>query len=193
MPFTPTSSAADRPDRLFFAVRLPYGPAAQAEELCRQLCEQHGLRGSAVPPDRLHITLHWLDDYRGLPPEIVAAALKAGELVTASPFDVVMDRVHSYPDGGLALSGTRLTGLRGFQKHLGDAMDKAGIGRLKRSTFRPHVTLLYNNHPIESFPIPPIWWTVCEFALIHSVIGQSRHILLGEWQLHERQMRFKGI
>jgi len=141
----------------------------------------------------LHITLHWLDDYQGLPPEIVAAALKAGELVTASPFDVVMDRVHSYPDGGLALSGTRLTGLRGFQKHLGDAMDKSGIGRLKRSTFRPHVTLFYNNDPIESFPMPPIWWTVRDFALIHSVLGQSQHILLGEWQLSERQMRFKGI
>lgn len=193
MPFIHTSNATDRPDRLFFAVRLPQGAAAQAEELCRRLCEQHGLRGSVVRADRLHITLHWLDDYRGLPPEIVAAALKAGELVTAAPFDVVMDRVHSYSDGGLALSGTRLTDLRSFQKHVGDAMDTSGIGRLKRSTFRPHVTLLYNNHPIESFPIPPIWWTVREFALIHSIQGQSRHIALGEWQLNERQMRFKGI
>jgi 2'-5' RNA ligase len=193
MSFAPVNNASVLPDRLFFAVRLPPDAAAQAAQLRKQLRDQHRLSGSEVRTDLLHITLHWLDDYRGLPAEIVTSALMAGGLVKTPPFDVVMNRVHSYPDGGLALSSNSVAALRDFQKQLGNAMDKAGIGRLKRATFKPHVTLLYDNHPIESTPIVPIWWTVREFALIHSLQGQSRHIVLGEWQLREKQMRLEGF
>lgn len=187
------NNAPAQPDRLFFAVRLPHDAASQAADLCRRLRAQHSLSGSEVRADRLHITLHWLGDYQGLPPDIVASALMAGGLVKVPPFDVVMNRVQSYLDGGLVLSGSNVAPLRDFQKRLGDAMDSTGIGRLKRTTFKPHVTLLYNNHPIEHTPVTPIWWTVHDFVLIHSLQGQSRHIILGDWQLPERQIRLVGI
>lgn len=106
-----------------------------------------------------------------------------------------MNRVHSYSDGGLALSGSGkgVTALRRFQKDLGAAMDDVGIGHLKRDAFRPHVTLLYGNEPIASADISPIWWTVRDFVLVRSIQGKSRHVVLGNWQLHEKQMRLEGF
>ena len=112
-----------------------------------------------------------------------------------APFDVVFDRVESLGNashgGPLVLAGAAaLAALRQFQRALAAAMTDAGIGGYVRSSFRPHVTLLYDDKYVAPHPIPPIGWAVNELVLVHSVVGKSRHIVLGRWPLQSRQMDF---
>src|SRR5207244_1145602 len=75
-----------------------------------------------------------------------------------------------------------LAKLVSFRRLLGDAIQSAGLGQVKPG-YVPHVTLLYDQRRVEERPIEPISWTVREFVLIHSLIGQSRYIPLGRWPL----------
>jgi 2'-5' RNA ligase len=68
-----------------------------------------------------------------------------------------------------------------FQQALGAAMLRAGL-RPDRS-FTPHVTLLYDDALVTETPIEPIRWTVGELVLVHSLLGQTRHIPLARWPL----------
>ena len=67
-------------------------------------------------------------------------------------------------------------------------MVDAGIGKYVRSSFKPHVTLLYDDGHVPPQTSLPIGWTVDELVLIHSLVGQSRHIVLGRWPLQGRQL-----
>jgi len=62
----------------------------------------------------------------------------------------------------------------------GGALAKAGVGA-RQST--PHLTLLYDARRVDEQPIDPIRWTVREFVLVHSLLGQTRYIPLGKWPL----------
>jgi len=57
------------------------------------------LRGGPLSPERLHVTLHHIDDYAGLPPQVVAAVRDAAVTVRMEPFEVEFDRVASSPAG----------------------------------------------------------------------------------------------
>ena len=46
------------------------------------------------------------------------------------------------------------------------------------------MTLLRDVVEIAAQTIEPITWTAREFVLVHSLIGQTRHIPLGRWALH---------
>ena len=182
------SHTSDFIHRLFFAIRLDHASAVAAAALGAKL---HSRRLQAE--DRLHITLHWLRDHASLPAELVTVAMAAGGRVDMAPFDVVFDRAETLHGpqevGPLVLKGsTGLIALRRFQRALGDAMRDAGIGHLARSTFKPHVTLAYAGRAIDTQAIDPIRWTVKEFFLIHSVLGESKHIVLGRWPLCVRQL-----
>jgi 2'-5' RNA ligase len=179
--------------RLFYAVRPDLGAQAEMSSSGAQLCKALGIVGHTVANDRLHVTLHWLRDHAELPADLVERALVAGASVEAAPFDVVFDRAECLgSEGGLvALTASRGTGsLQRFQRALAGAMADAGIGRYVRSSFRPHVSLVYGDRQIERQAIAPIRWTVNELVLIHSVVGQSRHIVLGRWPLQTRQLDF---
>jgi 2'-5' RNA ligase len=174
-------------DRLFFAI-IPTADAAAA--IVRQrglLRDEYELKGKSIGIGRLHVTLNHLGDYLGLPQGIVAAAMTAAASVRAAPFDVVFERTESFRgrprnhplvllgDGGVAA-------LTAFQQTLGAALEKNGLGRA-RSHYTPHVTLLYNNYRLPARAVAPICWTVNEFVLMHSLLGQTRHIPLARWQL----------
>ena len=45
------------------------------------------------------------------------------------------------------------------------------------------VTLLFDVREVTQRPIDPLGWTVNVFVLVHSLIGQSKHIVLGRWPL----------
>jgi 2'-5' RNA ligase len=49
--------------------------------------------------------------------------------------------------------------------------------------FTPHLTLLYGERPIKERFIEPISWTVCEFALVLSLRGETKYIVEGHWPL----------
>lgn len=174
-------------DRLFFGV---YPDPATAERIAGQARASrsaHGLRGQPLDIDRLHVTLHEIGIYAGLPRGVVDKALEAGAKVSAAPFGVTFDRVGSFNNRGnnpfVLQGGEGLGDLIAFQRALGLAMAGAGLGRQVARSFTPHVTLLYDPMLVADAAIPPIGCTVREFVLIHSLIGQTRHVPLARWTL----------
>lgn len=184
---------AETNQRLFFAVRPSAAASRLAFSLAQQLQAEHRLTDKLIPVERLHVTLHWLRGHLELPQQLVAQAIAAGGRVDAAPFEVVFDRVESLGDanhgGPLALSGsTGLVALRRLQRMLAGAMKDAGLGEYVRTSFRPHVTLLYDDKCVARQAVDPIRWTVSELVLVHSVAAEGRHITLGQWPLQSRQL-----
>jgi RNA 2',3'-cyclic 3'-phosphodiesterase len=146
------------------------------------------LRGKPLASDRFHITLHHLGDHIGLPQAIVAAAREAAANVALPQFDVTFDQAGGFARGAgskpfVLQGGDGVVALAVFQRALGLAMMKAGLKRWTEASFTPHVTLLYDDRNVARHPIEPIGWTVKEFVLVQSLLGQTRHIPLARWPL----------
>ena len=173
-------------DRLMF---LLYPDAQTAEQIAREarrLKEALGLRGQPLLTDRFHITLHHLGDYVGLPNDMVVKGKEAGAALKAAPFEVTFDQAVSFANrpgnNPFTLQGGEgVQDLIGFQKALGEKMV---LQKLKPDkSFTPHITLLYDGQVVLAQAIAPIRWTVDRFVLVQSKLGQTQHIVLGEWLL----------
>lgn len=174
-------------DRLFFAIRPDAAAAARATRIAERLRSAFGLTGEPIAPERLHLSLHHLGDYTGVPRDIVARADEAASDLAARPFEVAFDRVASFPvrrpRRPLVLRGGEDRSLTGFHAALGEAMRRRGLGRWVAPRFSPHVTLLYDAQCVTARPVEPVAWTVRELVLVHSLHGQARHVALGRWPL----------
>lgn len=173
-------------DRLMF---LLYPDAQTAERIAREarrLKESFGLRGQPLLTGRFHITLQHLGDYVGLPNDMVARGKIAGAALAHAPFEVVFDKAVSFANrpgnNPFTLQGGEgVRDLIAFQKALGLKM--AGAGLKPDKSFTPHITLLYDGQVIPAQEVAPIRWTVDRFVLAQSKLGQTQHIVLGEWGL----------
>ena len=177
-------------DRLFFAVLPDDYAASQADRFRQRFCNERGLTGTPVRTEHLHVTLHHLGDHAGVPQHMVARAAEVAAALRVAPFEVEFDSVVSSVRGpqntvALMLAGDKgMAALTAFQRALAVAMIKGGLGQWVDKTFAPHMTLVYEPHLIEKQSIRPISWTVRELVLIHSVLGQMRHVALGRWPLY---------
>ncbi len=113
-----------------------------------------------------------------------ACTIVAGRAVEVERLDVAFNRIESMGvenrGGPLVLRGSEgLAALRRLQRALGAAMKDAGLGPYVRTSFKPHVTLLYDDRYVGSRAVDPVGWTVTEFDLLHSIIGKSKHVELG--------------
>ena len=175
-------------DRLFLATFPDRDTAGRLAAFAAAQCARHGLRGQPLATDRFHVTLFHLDDSVGLRPDIVEAASAAAARVATAPFDVVFDQVASF-DTHREKSPFVLTAehgnapLHAFQAELGARLREAGLGRCVASGFRPHLTLAYDRLVIAPEKVAPISWRVEAFVLVHSLLGQTRHIPLARWPL----------
>lgn len=173
-------------DRLFFAL----SPDSAAVEAITQrnagLRARHGLTGRPRPNDILHVTLRHVADTVGPPPEVVDALKVAASRVRVPAFDVTLA-------GAMRFAGSRAfvllaqealnPALMAFQKTLCEQLDQAGAGwRVGGAGFTPHLTLSYEDRDVSE-PIEPISWTAREFVLVHSLIGQTRHVPLARFAL----------
>lgn len=178
-----------RTDRLFFAIFPDTDTAARMGRLTDRLRTEQHLRGRPLDATRLHVTLHHVGDYAGLPEQLVDQARDAAAMVAMLPFDVCFNRVASFRRSQslpLVLRGDEQAergGLMSFQQALGQAMTQVGLGRMVNQRYTPHVTLLYDDRNVAEHPVEPINWTVREFVLVHSLLGQHRHVPLGRWPL----------
>jgi RNA 2',3'-cyclic 3'-phosphodiesterase len=184
----PGLEAAPQPtDRLFFAIVPDAATAARIARLAQRLRGLHGLRGRPLAADRLHVTLHFLGDHAGLPLQLVADASAAAASVAVPAFDVAFDRAASFlrpRNAPLVLrGGDGLVALTALQRALGAALQAAGLLHAAAVRFTPHVTLLYDDRQVIDEPVDTIAWTVREFVLIDSLIGQGRHVPLARWSL----------
>lgn len=75
--------------------------------------------------------------------------------------------------------------LQHFHHALGKALQYAGFGRFVEPRFTPHMTLLYDAKGVPEQSVEPITWTVSEFVLIDSLVGQKRHERLANWPLDD--------
>lgn len=175
-------------DRLFFAV-FPDGAASEAVvRMADDIGRQHGLRGAPLKRERLHISLHHLGDYAGLPAAVVEEAQRAAARVVAAPFEVVFDRVRSFAGRAekkpcVLVGEEGDTPLQRLRRRLGDCLVHAGLGRHVTREFTPHVTLRYERVPVPEQRVEPIAWTVREFVLVHSLLGRTEHRILQRWTL----------
>ena len=175
-------------DFLFFALLLGEENLPQIVRLRDRLCDENGLRGQPIAPDLLHVTLHGLGGYDGLPRAVVERAKQAGAALSASPFDVVLDRAMSFgrkrEGAPFVLRTGNEAALIAFYRSLGGAMKHAGFRRVA-SHFTPHVTLLYGDRVVRERSVEAVRWTVRDFVLVQSLRGrgQSKHVHLARWPL----------
>jgi RNA 2',3'-cyclic 3'-phosphodiesterase len=186
-----TETAMPGTDRLFFALFPTLGAAAQVYSLQQELRVRHGLWGRPLAMDRLHVTLCHLGDHIGLSQAIVAKAREAAGRIKASSFEVTFDRALSFAGRARnrafvlrSREGTRA--VEAFQKQLGAEMTACGLGKFVKP-YTPHMTLLYDSTGVAEHAIEPVSWRAAEFRLVHSLLGQTKHISLGSWPLGEAQ------
>lgn len=178
-------------DRLFFALFPTATTAAQIYSLQQDLRVRHGLWGRPLAMDRLHVTLCHLGDYVGTPKAIIAKACDAARRLSAEPFEVTFDSALTFAGRArnrpfVLKSKQGAASVEAFQRKLGVEMAACGLGKFVRP-YTPHMTLLYDSADVAEHAIDPVTWTATEFRLVHSLLGQTRHITLGNWSLGETQ------
>lgn len=177
----------DKPsESLFFALRPPPPVAAQAVELAQALLGRQGRQGRPATAERLHVTLHYLGDYPGIPPSLLLRAGEAAAQLAVSPFDLRLDRVGSFAGHRdrrpcvLTGEGAGIAGILALHAALGQALLRQGLR--PNSNFTPHMTLFYGE-AVPSTAVEPLAWQVGEIALIRSFLGQGRYQEEGRWRL----------
>ena len=180
-------AAAQPSDRLFFAVMPPAPLARHIATLAQGARESLDLRGKPRPTDHLHVTLHHLGDFAGVPRQLADAAQAAAARVAVASFEARFDRVGSFPGRSgrhpfVLLGAAGAPGLAGLHSALGAQLAAAGLVRRERA-FVPHLTLLYDARSVAPQPIEPLGWTVREFLFIHSLLGRTEYRVLGRWAL----------
>lgn len=175
-------------ETLFFALVPPPGVAQRMRQLASGLQQRHGLAGRLQDADRLHLSLHGLGEYAGLPPGLQDRAGEAAALVRSPPFDLTLDTTLSFArtQGSRALvlsTQSPPPAFAGLHSALALALARCGLGRHAARAIVPHVTLLYDHRMLPQEAAPPLTWTVEHFVLVHSLPGQHRHTHLGRWPL----------
>jgi RNA 2',3'-cyclic 3'-phosphodiesterase len=183
-------------DRLFFALFPSEEAIPQIVKTSQQLRNAYGLTGKSLSNDRLHVTLHHVGDYAGgLPEGLVEKVQKAAEELASKiemmAFEVTFDRAMSFAGSPrnkpFVLRGNEarvggLAALMAFQKSFYLAMCRAGLqGPKANAKFAPHVTLMYDPQAVAEQAVEPIGWRAQDFVLVHSLLGQTKHIHLGRW------------
>jgi RNA 2',3'-cyclic 3'-phosphodiesterase len=178
-------------DSLFFAILPDASAASRTAEIAEQLRSAHGLKGKTLRTERFHVTLHHLGNYAGLPADVVAMAREVGASVAKArpPFELVFDRVESFShtprNRPLVLrGGDGLIDLAAFQQALGTPLKKTAVRHWLKPGYTPHLTLLYDYQSVSTQPIETVAWTARELVLVHSLVGQGRHVHLGRWPLN---------
>ena len=174
---------------VFFAALPDATMNAGAGETARDMRRRFGLTATPIPQERRHVSLLSLGGFSGsCPPAVIDAAVRAGAAVSMAPFLAEFDRVASFSasHGQRALvltgDGGGIAGFMRLQEVLKHALIEAGLRLPRQSGSTPHLTVMYESRTCD-FAIEPISWTVSRFALVDSLVGQSRHVRLGQWLL----------
>jgi 2'-5' RNA ligase len=172
--------------RLFFAVLPPRDTCPLLERLGMGLQQAHHLRGQRIGQDRLHITLAPVfAPHRSLA-DTIARAKSVAAGIRYGRFPVYLEWSESFRlrrrHHPFVLRGDQgMRPLTELRRDIRAQMLRAGF--TVEAGFTPHVTLLWADRPVEANPIAPIHWTVRDFALVASLVGESRHIHVERWPI----------
>jgi RNA 2',3'-cyclic 3'-phosphodiesterase len=171
--------------KLFFGLFLPPVDAPRVAQVACALCTQHGLFGTPLAADRMHVTLNVVGDFRNtIPMAVVNAARMAAASVVCPPLRIVFDRVLSFqPNNAFVLrcESSSDAAIARLRQTLAQAMRRVGLHPAPSRT--PHMTLLYAADQITEQRVEPIQWTAAEFALVLSHTGQAYHQWIDRWTL----------
>jgi 2'-5' RNA ligase len=186
---------AQQRHRLFFAL-LPDAPArAEIGRLARMLKGVHSSYADLIAPGNLHVSLFFIDAFRGAMPErLLAGALAAGAAVRGAPFALTFNQTGTFAKPGetkrksypFVLFGDRDAGAAlTLRRAVGAAMRSNGLGYAVKdvNAFAPHVTLWWDEAIVEAHPVAPVSWTARELVLIDSARGTATHNHLARWPL----------
>jgi 2'-5' RNA ligase len=179
--------AAKPTDRLFFAVLPDAAATAQTVAVTDTLYAANGLSARRLAARNLHVTLHFVGEYAGLPAGEVARAQAAGDSLRHAPVAIRFDKAGSFVRRHRTLplvlrGGGQVIPLIAFQHALGEAMARQGF-RHVASHYTPHMTLLYAPRFVTAREVAPVEWMARDFVLIRSLIGKAKHEVLGRWAL----------
>lgn len=191
MPTTAPFPLGKREDHWFFALQ-PSPAAQEAINCCQDEVEaRHDLHGYRLAPLNLHVTLNGLGTGSDLAETTLHAAYRAAASVVVRPFSVTFDRALSFKNNQdtcpfvLRCNRESDTALKALQGMLAQALQETGAVRHSWGSFTPHLTLFWDPACIAEQPVAPISWTVKEFVLVHSFVGESKHLVVKRWPLHE--------
>jgi 2'-5' RNA ligase len=175
-------------DRLFLALFPDHASSGRIATFAAKECTRLGLHGRPLRAERLHLTLFYLGDRVGVPADMVAAISDAAQPLGQPAFDLALDTVASLATRSAqkpfvlkASSGN--AALHAFHARLARSLERNGLGEWTRGSFEPHVTLAYDRTVVAPHAVPPIGWMACDFVLVHSLLGQTRHVRLARWTL----------
>ena len=170
-------------DRLFLGIRLDAQAAYSARQVAWNLRNRHHLTSWPCATSLLHVSLRHIGDFNGIPGGLVDQLWEAATSVAQRPFDVSFDRVTSFQNCIVLVGDDGMGGVRTLERALSDALETGKIREPSRS-FNPHVTLMYDRTPIPAEPLrQPVRWKVDEFMLIHSLLSESKHVMLKTFPL----------
>jgi 2'-5' RNA ligase len=176
-----------RPERLFFCLLPDKEMGSQVAQFSDRLFAQNRLRGSRLRTDRLHMTLHHIDDFKRLRTKDVYAAQQVGKAISMGPFEVDFRFVHSF-DAASYKKDRRPLVLLGEGEGLKELFHALGIemaryGLKVAVDFTPHMTLSYGPQAISMQAIEPIRFVARDFTLIHSRQGLTQYEVIDRWSL----------
>ena len=155
--------------RLFVGIS-PTDEIRQALAKAQRYLSRHGITGTALTPENLHMTLAFIGEYPD--PEEV---LDAMEDVAFTPFRIVYDHLGTFREsivwGGVEASEP----LEKLARSLRHALGQAGIP-FDNGAFTPHFTLFRHADFSKGIPpveIDPVSMTVREITLYRSGRGKS--------------------
>jgi len=146
----------------------------------------HQLRGQKIGRDRLHVTLASVFAPARSFADSVACAKSVAAEIQYGRFPVCFEWSESFrlrhDRHPFVLRGDAgVRPLLEFRDQMHTRLARAGF-RVPRS-YTPHVTLIWADRCVEAYPIAPIHWTVRDFALVLSVVGEARHTHVERWPL----------
>jgi RNA 2',3'-cyclic 3'-phosphodiesterase len=170
-------------DPLFFALLPDEDATRSIAQLAEGFRQAHGLTGALRP---LHVTLCDLAVRTNIEKTIDVAS-KAAATVTAAAFRIAFNRAARFGGGKgerpfVLIGDDGVTGAARFRQTLSLELRMADLGKWP-ANFTPHLTLLYDRVLPDDQDIAPIEWTAREFVLLRSMVGQTRHEVLGRWPL----------
>ncbi len=146
-------------------------------------------RGGRTPVEerRLHITLAALSAIDA--PQEYLIQLIGWIMATIPPFafHVAFDELVVSARSALLKASDPVHGALACQAHIAAMLRDYGVDLPKQAMPVPHVTLGYGYpEPLGVRGIDAISWLADELVLVRSLVGQTRHVVLGRWQLPTR-------
>jgi RNA 2',3'-cyclic 3'-phosphodiesterase len=168
---------------LFFALQPDDEDAIRISDMAGRLAKKHGLTDRTLQADRLHVSLQSIGAFVGsVLAVVVEAAVAAARGVTNRAFEVVFDKVQSFPPSNAFVLAADTASTASIAK-----LRQSLAARLRRVSLRsdqsrtPHMTLLYDKRPVAVQTIQPVRWAANRFVLILSHVGLTHHQRIGTW------------